>query len=87
MTSVARTLCCVPFCRRSRGLRKGETSPPSEWICGEHWKRVPRRLKATRTRLRRRAARHGWNDTTRLIDDRAWVLCKRAAIEAGVGLS
>jgi hypothetical protein len=37
--------CCVPFCKRTRGLRKGETQLPKDWICGPHWAGVPRRTK------------------------------------------
>ncbi|GLK85698.1 hypothetical protein [Ancylobacter defluvii] len=45
MDSGRRLACCVPFCRRTRGVRKGETGLPSEWICGPHWAGVPRALK------------------------------------------
>ena len=39
--------CCVPFCRRTRGQRKGEEPirEGEEWICGRHWSAVPSRLK------------------------------------------
>ena len=36
--------CCVPFCRRTSRRFKGE------WICADHWKLVPRTLKAFRTK-------------------------------------
>ncbi len=36
----ARVPCCVPFCRRTTGKLY------AEWICGEHWRLVPRKLKS-----------------------------------------
>lgn len=36
--------CCVPFCRRTSRRCK------DEWICGDHWKLVPRALKTFRTK-------------------------------------
>lgn len=49
----ARKTCCVPFCRRTTGR-----DPSSfEWICGDHWRLVDRRLKsAWRRQLKRRYA-------------------------------
>lgn len=85
-----RVRCLVPHCDRTRGDRKGDQlHPGAEWICGEHWRRVPRRLKLIRSRLRRRRARLGgkMTDVMRGIESRSWERCKRAAIEAGVGLS
>jgi len=38
----------MPFCRRTS--RKF----PGEWICGDHWRMVPRPLKTLRTKLRAR---------------------------------
>ncbi|MFG1250004.1 hypothetical protein [Xanthobacter flavus] len=83
-----RVRCCVPFCERTRGDRKSEPplGPGTEWICGEHWQRVPRRLKLIRSRLKRRSAGAGWTDTDQLISARVWLRCKRAAIEAAAGL-
>ncbi|PPE77121.1 hypothetical protein C3941_25360 [Kaistia algarum] len=76
-----RVACLVPFCRRTRGDHKGEEPMQSgaEWICGEHWRAVPRRLKA----IRRRAWRLG-KDGAALA--RLWRACKRAAIEAAGGI-
>ena len=83
-----RVRCCVPFCERTRGDRKNEPplGPGTEWICGEHWQRVPRRLKLIRSRLKRRSTGPGWTDTDKLISARVWLRCKRAAIEAAAGL-
>lgn len=78
-----RLACCVPFCRRTRGIRKGETSLPGEWICGDHWQSVPRRLKVLRSAVRRRERRGTLTEERAAkIDWRIWCMCKRAAIEA-----
>lgn len=32
--------CCVPFCKHTRGPRKGDKNPITAdmtWICGRHW--------------------------------------------------
>lgn len=56
-----RMSCLVPFCRRSRGLRKGEIRLPSEWICGPHWsgvsKQTRRRKNANAKFIRRELRR------------------------------
>lgn len=84
-----RVRCLVPHCDHTRGDRKDDQlHPGAEWICGEHWRRVPRRLKLIRSRLRRRRARLGGKMTAVMqgIENRSWELCKRAAIEAAGGL-
>lgn len=49
--SEQRLKCCVPFCNRTRGDRKGDpVNRYSEWICGDHWKLVDRRTKLFRRR-------------------------------------
>lgn len=38
-----RLRCCVPFCRHTRGQRKGDRYPIEEgmdWICATHWRLV-----------------------------------------------
>jgi hypothetical protein len=73
--------CIVPFCRRTRGQRKGEPPirPGEEWICGPHYRLVDPALKA----LRRRAARaKRWRLAWML-----WGKTKRQAIERAVGIS
>lgn len=97
-----RTACCVPFCRRTRGLRKGETALPSEWVCGEHWRMVPKHNRVRLTRAyrwyRRRFGDNGPHiypagSPNRLAAvrygrhwRRCWERCKRAAIEAAGGV-
>lgn len=85
-----RLSCCVPFCRRTRGDRKGDPlTPTMEWLCQDHWLLVPERLKRRRTKLRRLARRTP--DPTRLArinraDTAAWKACKAAAIERAAGI-
>lgn len=76
--------CVVPFCRRTRGLRKGEACLPGEWICGDHWRLVDRRLKRLRSLNRRRykLTRKGVVRECRL-----WEWCKRQAIERAGGIA
>lgn len=43
---MTRLPCCVPFCRATRGDRKGDPLVPGmEWICSKHWRHVDRRTK------------------------------------------
>lgn len=94
--------CLVPGCRHTRGIRKGETRLPGEWICGDHWRLVPRYLRARRTSLwRRYRLRLGdvsyWEypsgSPNRLLGVRlmrlegmAWDACKRKAVERAMGI-
>lgn len=74
--------CLVPVCRRTRGIRKGETHLPEEWICGEHWALVPKRMRAIRARTKRAGTSSG--DWRR--DDRIWRRVAKEAIERSMGL-
>lgn len=77
-----RVECGVPYCRRSR-----EAHWAAIWICGEHWRGVPRRLKQPYFRLRKLARAQGrwdaalWNRHQRLL--RRFV---QIATEAACGL-
>ncbi len=85
-----RLSCCVPFCHRTRGDRKGDPLLPGmEWLCEEHWKLVPGRLKRRRAKLRRIAKRA--NDYcvdmgVERVDGLVWEKCKRHAIERAAGI-
>ncbi|WP_226576432.1 hypothetical protein [Acuticoccus sediminis] len=98
-----RTPCAVPFCRRSRGIRKGETRPAEEWICGDHWTLVSKHLRrrfAKFSRLYRR--RFGdvafWTfpaGSPKRIEAvkitrlwrESWERCKRQAVERAMGIA
>lgn len=78
-----RIQCVVPFCRRTTARFK----PPTEWICGEHWKLIPHAQRRVWGRLRRQWRRFGpesgiggerWY--------RVWDRLKRSAIEAAGGI-
>lgn len=45
------THCCVPGCRRRSSKFK------SEWLCGDHWRLVDKRLKVYRTKRLKRLVR------------------------------
>lgn len=53
--------CCVPFCHRTRGTRKGEKpmvrGASYRWMCGRHWMALPRRMRALVRCNDRRVAR------------------------------
>lgn len=95
MTSI-RLRCCVPFCSRTRGARKGDDYPIEEgmeWICSEHWRAVPKKLRQVQSRsynwsrgqpYRRRGA--PTYRKNRQAAGRIWRRCKRAAIERAMGL-
>jgi hypothetical protein len=47
--STSRIPCAIPFCRRTR-----KADPTiGEWICGDHWRLVPRADRAIHARLRK----------------------------------
>lgn len=95
---VDRISCCVPFCNRTRHNRDNT----SEWICGDHWRLVPSRLKKRKFWLfRRYKKRFGQNGfwaypagnekriaAVRLdkLCEMAWKACKSSAIERAGGL-
>jgi hypothetical protein len=66
--------CEVPLCGSTRGRRARESAEDfqvTEWICREHWRNVPRRLKLSM----RRALRRGDQQAAA----NRWQACKRAA--------
>lgn len=84
-TGALRLACEVPHCTRTRGQRKGERpiAQDERWICGEHWRLVPRGMKAILRRARRKAAGgyRSWQAVHRI-----WGRCRREAIEIAVGI-
>lgn len=97
MEAVERLRCCVPFCPRTRA-----SDGKGEWICGPHWRGIPRAVKAAFSKARRTyRKRFGGNhfseyppgSPNRLaaVDADhawrdAWAACKAAAVEAAAGL-
>lgn len=83
-----RLRCVVPFCRHTRGDRKGQPpiTPDTEWICGEHWRLVDRQTKrlfrANRRRLWRIPGRQlRGPEAQERVHRRLWQTMKRQAIE------
>lgn len=82
-----RTPCIVIGCRRTRrSLGVGH-----EWICGQHWRAVPRPMRQRLFRLRRRRDRmftRGYPSTnTARACAAQWEVCKARAIEVAMGIS
>lgn len=50
-----RITCCVPFCRRAAAAAR--IVPHSEWICGNHWRLVPKELRSLKTKVERASER------------------------------
>jgi hypothetical protein len=70
-----RIRCAVPFCRRTTARFR----PPTEWICGDHWRLVPKVM-------RRVHGRRYHHEHDGIACDRLWALVKRSAIEAAGGI-
>lgn len=79
--------CAVPGCQHTRGQRKGEAAirADEEWVCGVHWRLVPRLMRAIKARAFRRAKRFYTPANVRAAL-RIWARCKREAIERSVGI-
>jgi hypothetical protein len=81
---MTRLACCVPHCRHT--LKRTEKHTVfSEWICGDHWRMVPkikRKAYGRRVRQWRRFKREGDVDAC----DRLWRRLKSIATERAVGL-
>lgn len=79
-TNRLRIRCEVPFCRRTRGDRKGDIiTETTEWVCGPHWTAVPKTMRRAYSRARRR------NHNPAVLS-RLWTRVKREAIERAVGV-
>lgn len=79
-----RLTCVIPFCRRSTGAFVCE--PPDEvWICGPHWRAVPRLMKLVKTRARR-ALRRAHTDKNLSRYERVASRTTRAALERAAHL-
>lgn len=61
--------------------------PDSEWICGAHWRAVPRVTRQSHLRLKRACRRDpGLQLVCRIEAIRAWEACRSAAIQGACGL-
>ena len=92
-----RLRCIVAHCQHTRGPRKGDDPPIEqgmEWICAQHWRAVPKRLRQVHNRawnwnagLPYRRQGSPLNRKNRKAAGRIWRRCKRAAIEAAAGIA
>lgn len=91
-----RLTCLVPFCRHTRGQRKGEpplTENEHPWICGKHWRHVSRQKKRHRTRILRlydKAVASGRDGVAHHLHRRYWAVwgeIEKEAIEAAAGIA
>lgn len=85
--TISRLSCVVPGCRHTRGQRKGEgpIREGQQWVCGEHWRAVPKQMRGILARARRRANRRPTENNIRSFQ-RLWDRSAREAIERGMGL-
>lgn len=74
-----RTPCLVPFCRRtaSAAFMRG----PGEFLCGNHYPLVDKRLRRLRTRVRLKAGRVGWTPALIALSGRLWARAKGQALD------
>lgn len=77
-----RLQCCVPYCERSTG----RFPDSSEWICAEHWRLAPKRLKRVLFRARRHLKAGRDEVHNRRVNALAWRLIRKAVIEAALGI-
>ncbi len=80
----ARISCSVPFCRRTRA---NPDRVAREWICGDHWRMVPKERRQVWGRLRRQWRRFGPDKCSPERWFRIWDRLKRQAIESAMGIS
>lgn len=86
MTKSDRVRCLVPFCRRTTPA--GRFGADAQWICGDHWRAIPKPRRRVWGRLRKRWRRYGPQAGVH-FDARWWRIwdrLKRAAIEAAAGI-
>lgn len=77
---VSRLPCVVPGCRRTTSRAEFD-----EWLCGDHWREIPKQARRIYGRRVRRWRRyHRYSDG--LAAARIWNWLKRQAIERAMGL-
>ncbi len=72
-----KSTCCAPGCPRWSRMY------PGEWLCGRHWKMVPRRL---RRALRVLWKRRPWTMRDGRLETRLWAHARRRVILQEAGL-
>lgn len=75
-----RIQCCVIGCRRTKQRREFD-----EWICGDHWRALPKAMRRVYGRRMRQWRRYH-RDEDVAPTNRLWARLKRAAIDRAMGL-
>lgn len=75
-----RLRCCVPFCRRTTARCEHE-----EWICGDHWRLVPKDQRRVYGRHLKRWRRYG-NNAYGPAAARIWRRLVSVATERAAGI-
>lgn len=75
---MTRLRCEVPGCTHTRGPRKGDKGVYNSWICGDHWRAVPKVVRESYAKANRGLGSYG--------PDFWWGQCVRIAIEKAAGL-
>jgi len=74
-----RIRCGAPFCSKTLAITPDDYP---EWICGTHWRNVPKRLRhlfsMAKRRFKRRPDQKSWRRVLRF-----WERCKQEAIAKG----
>jgi len=77
--------CAVPFCNHTTKADR-KMGVWVEWVCGKHWRMVPRQMRRILTRLRKMQARSRDQFELQRRQQRIWRRCRRAAVERAAGL-
>jgi len=72
---IDRCPCVVPHCRRTSGKMI-----TMAFVCGKHWRMVPKKHRLFQSKLKRKLAR-GYNAKTANQEWRTWIRCARLAIK------
>lgn len=75
-----RLKCCVPFCRRATKRTEFD-----EWICGDHWRLIPKNRRRVYGRIVKQWRRYRAKNIGRR-GARVWRRLRQIAIERAAGL-
>lgn len=75
-----RLTCVVPFCRRTTARAEFD-----EWLCGDHWRAIPKAKRRVYGRIVRQWRRY-YRKADGVRGARIWRVLKRIAIERAAGI-
>lgn len=78
--------CIIIGCRRTFRPEPDDVGHVVEVICGKHYRLTDARIRALRTKIKRKVKRIGWTDRLNALDWRLWERCKLQATERSFGL-